>query len=126
MKVEHEFIFQLMFGTKTLVWGSASLHVFSLPFKHHSSIWRTINLKGTNAVIDTLFMCQGECWFDATVPLKSSLKESMPLNSSQILSEQLKTLEKNALLFSRGCVYKNDVKVSNRQPDYEFFVSRKH
>lgn len=71
-------------------------------------------------------MCQGECWFDAGMPLKSSLKESMPLNGSEFLIEQVQILEKNALLFSRGQVYKNNVKVSNRQPDYEFFVTRKH
>ncbi|XP_041002324.1 uncharacterized protein LOC121248037 isoform X1 [Juglans microcarpa x Juglans regia] len=71
------------------------------------------------------YNAQGECWFNRKIPVETSLKESRPFNGSEILKERLKKLEENALLFSRGCVYKNNVMSFNRQPDYEFFLSRK-
>ncbi|XP_059449017.1 uncharacterized protein LOC132180275 [Corylus avellana] len=69
---------------------------------------------------------QGECWFDPKIPVETTLKESTPSNGSEILKERLRTLEENALLFARGCVRKNNVMAFNRQPDYEFFSSRKN
>ncbi|KAG6722439.1 hypothetical protein I3843_03G162000 [Carya illinoinensis] len=71
------------------------------------------------------YNAQGECWFNQKIPVETSLKESTPFNGSEILKERLKKLEENAQLFSRGCVYKNNVMAFNRQPDYEFFLSRK-
>ncbi|KAG2717155.1 hypothetical protein I3760_03G160200 [Carya illinoinensis] len=70
-------------------------------------------------------LLQGECWFNQKIPVETSLKESTPFTGSEILKERLKKLEENALLFSRGCVYKNNAMAVNRQPDYEFFLSRK-
>ncbi|OVA13183.1 Protein of unknown function DUF789 [Macleaya cordata] len=67
---------------------------------------------------------QGECWFCPKKPFEYS-KGCTTFNSSEILKERLSTLEETALLFARGCIYKDDIKVTNRQPDYEFFLSRK-
>ncbi|GAV89975.1 LOW QUALITY PROTEIN: DUF789 domain-containing protein, partial [Cephalotus follicularis] len=66
------------------------------------------------------YNAKGEFWFDLKRPVESSLKESSPFNGSKVLEEQLKTLEENASLFARGCVYKTNAKVFNRHPDYEF------
>lgn len=68
---------------------------------------------------------QGECWFDPKMPVDASPKDRKLVNSSETLKERLGTLQENALLFARGCVSKSNVKVVNRQPDYEFFISRK-
>lgn len=68
---------------------------------------------------------QGECWFYPNKP-SHSFEGSVCLNTSEILKERLKTLEETALLFARGYVYKDNVEFVNRQPDYEFFLSRKH
>ncbi|XP_062151791.1 uncharacterized protein LOC133860136 isoform X2 [Alnus glutinosa] len=69
---------------------------------------------------------QGECWFNPKIPVETTLKESTPFNISEILKERLRILEENALRFARGCVCKNNVMAFNRQPDYEFFISRKN
>ncbi|XP_010247881.1 PREDICTED: uncharacterized protein LOC104590823 isoform X2 [Nelumbo nucifera] len=71
------------------------------------------------------YNAQGECWFYPKKHVESSFKEFMPFNGSEILKERLRTLEKTAFLFARGCVFKDNVEVTNRQPDYEFFLSRK-
>lgn len=68
---------------------------------------------------------QGECWFDPKISVDSSSKDCKLVNSSETLKERLRTLQENASLFARGCVFKNNVKVVNQQPDYEFFISRK-
>lgn len=75
--------------------------------------------------ITLCFYLQGECWFNPKIPVETSLKESTPFNGSEILKERLKKLEENTQLFSRGCVYKNNAMTFNRQPDYEFFLTRK-
>ncbi|XXG59433.1 hypothetical protein AAC387_Pa04g1525 [Persea americana] len=69
---------------------------------------------------------QAKCWFNPKKHSYSPSKESAPSNTSDILTERLRTLEEAALLFARGYVYKGNVKVANHQPDYEFFLSRKH
>ncbi|KAF9590360.1 hypothetical protein IFM89_033886 [Coptis chinensis] len=71
------------------------------------------------------YNAQGECWFYPKVPTESFSKIITPFSSSEVLKERLRTLEENALLFARGCVDKGHAKVTNRQPDYEFFLSRK-
>ncbi|XP_034701001.1 uncharacterized protein LOC117926020 [Vitis riparia] len=71
------------------------------------------------------YNAQGECWFDLKIPVDASSKDSKLVNSSETLKERLRTLQENAWLFARGCVSKNNVKAVNRQPDYEFFISRK-
>ncbi|XP_021285329.1 uncharacterized protein LOC110417326 isoform X3 [Herrania umbratica] len=68
---------------------------------------------------------QGECWFDPRIPDKTSLEEFSQCKTSEIIVKRLRTLEDNAFSFARGCVCKNNVKVFNQQPDYEFFISRK-
>ncbi|KAL5731135.1 hypothetical protein ACHQM5_003893 [Ranunculus cassubicifolius] len=60
---------------------------------------------------------QGEGWFHP---------KCSAFNSSEILKERLRTLEESALIFARGCVYKENVQVTNRQSDFEFFLSRKN
>lgn len=61
---------------------------------------------------------QGECWFDPKI-------SSDIFNGSAILKERLETLEANASLFARGLGWKDNVMEYNKQPDYEFFISRK-
>uniref|UniRef100_A0A1D1XDX4 50S ribosomal protein L2 n=1 Tax=Anthurium amnicola TaxID=1678845 RepID=A0A1D1XDX4_9ARAE len=68
---------------------------------------------------------QGECWFNLKKEVDIFPKNGTPFNSSEILEERLKTLEEMAAIFSRGTVYKSQVKVKNKHPDYEFFLSRK-
>ncbi|XP_059661977.1 uncharacterized protein LOC132308039 [Cornus florida] len=89
---------------------SLSDHIFSV-------VCPVLGLQSYNA--------QGEVWFDPKMPVESSAEESKTFKHSEILKDRLKILEKNALLFSRGCVCKDHVKVVNRHPDYEFFTSRK-
>ncbi|CAN1161118.1 hypothetical protein LINPERHAP2_LOCUS23731 [Linum perenne] len=66
---------------------------------------------------------QGEFWFDLKRRVYASQKQSV--GDSEILKRRLQTLEGNASLLARGCVIKDSIKVSNRQSDYEFFISRK-
>ncbi|KAF8369893.1 hypothetical protein HHK36_032087 [Tetracentron sinense] len=67
----------------------------------------------------------GECWFYSKKAVGSSFKGFTAFDSSEILKERLRTLEETALLFARGCICKDGIRVANRQPDYEFFLSRK-
>ncbi|CAN0896941.1 hypothetical protein LINGRAHAP2_LOCUS18810 [Linum grandiflorum] len=68
---------------------------------------------------------QGECWFNLKRRAENSPKQSS-VGDSEILKRRLQTLEGNASLLARGCVTKDNIKVNNRQSDYEFFVSRRH
>ncbi|CAI0550205.1 unnamed protein product [Linum tenue] len=67
---------------------------------------------------------QGECWFDIRRQKESSTGKQS-LGDSEILNRRLQTLQLNASLLARGSVSKDNIKVDNVQPDYEFFVSRK-
>lgn len=69
---------------------------------------------------------QGECWFYPKKLAGPLLKESKPVDVSELLKERLRTLEETAALFSRGHVRKNHTTVTNKHPDFEFFLSRKH
>lgn len=68
------------------------------------------------------YNAQGELWFSPNSEAESSFREL----TSTLVKERLGTLEENALGFARGMVCKDNVTVPNRQPDYEFFMSRKH
>ncbi|KAM2107946.1 hypothetical protein ACFX1Q_024857 [Malus domestica] len=94
---------------------------------------RTISVDPANKYASRIFCpvlglqrynAHGECWFEPKTPSVHSSNESTS-NSVEILKEMLRTLDDNALRFGRGCVYKDHVMVSNRQPDYNFFSSRK-
>lgn len=65
------------------------------------------------------YNAEGECWFYPKDLVESSFR------NSEILKQRLRTLEEAAVIFARGSVYKDHVRVTNRQPDYEFFLSRK-
>jgi len=65
---------------------------------------------------------QGELWFSPNSKAQSSFREL----TSTLVKERLGTLEENALGFARGMVCKDNVTIPNRQPDFEFFLSRKH
>ncbi|KAF6160833.1 hypothetical protein GIB67_036034 [Kingdonia uniflora] len=66
------------------------------------------------------YNAQAECWFQ----LKSQTKETPGYNPSEILKERLSTLEKTASDMARAVISKGNVTSANRQPDYEFFLSR--
>ncbi|KAH9603907.1 hypothetical protein KSS87_017991 [Heliosperma pusillum] len=67
------------------------------------------------------YSAQAELWFSLNMESESSLGQM----SSTVLKERLGILEENAKLFARGTVFKDHIMVTNRQPDYEFFMSRK-
>ncbi|KAG1347219.1 hypothetical protein COCNU_06G010480 [Cocos nucifera] len=68
---------------------------------------------------------QGECWFRPKKSAGSVLIDGTFFDSSEILKERLRTLEETSALFARGHVRKDQIRTPNRQPDYEFFLSRK-
>lgn len=68
------------------------------------------------------YNAQGELWFSPNSEAESSFREI----TSTLVKERLGILEENALGFARGMVSKDNATVTNRQPDYEFFMSRKH
>lgn len=47
-----------------------------------------------------------------------------PRSASEILRERLQTLERAASILAKGEVSKENKKVVNKHPDYEFFFSR--
>ncbi|XP_052181715.1 uncharacterized protein LOC127794564 isoform X2 [Diospyros lotus] len=70
------------------------------------------------------YNAQGECWFQLRQPTSRETTEVLGLDSSGILKERLRTLEKTASLMARSVVTKGNLASTNRQPDYEFFLSR--
>uniref|UniRef100_A0A5B7AHP7 Uncharacterized protein n=1 Tax=Davidia involucrata TaxID=16924 RepID=A0A5B7AHP7_DAVIN len=72
------------------------------------------------------YNAQGECWFQPRHSGLSQTTENPNLDPSGILKERLRTLEQMASLMARGVVTKGNLTSVNRQPDYEFFVSRRH
>lgn len=71
------------------------------------------------------YNCQSECWFQLKPSAVSQRKEVLSLDPPKILKERLRTLEEVASLMATGAVTKGDRSTVNRQPDYEFFVSRR-
>ncbi|KAF8014642.1 hypothetical protein BT93_H0447 [Corymbia citriodora subsp. variegata] len=71
------------------------------------------------------YNCQNECWFQLKPSALSHRKEVLSLDPSRILKERLRTLEEVASLMATGAVTKGDCRAVNRQPDYEFFLSRR-
>lgn len=71
------------------------------------------------------YNAQGECWFQLRKPELTQTRENAHANYSGILKERLRTLEQTASLMARAVVPKKGNLTSvNRQPDYEFFLSR--
>ncbi|KAH7852492.1 hypothetical protein Vadar_025428 [Vaccinium darrowii] len=72
------------------------------------------------------YNAQGECWFQLRKPELTQTREIAHANYSGILKERLRTLEQTASLMARAVVPKKGNLTSvNRQPDYEFFLSRR-
>ncbi|XP_029122550.1 uncharacterized protein [Elaeis guineensis] len=71
------------------------------------------------------YNAQGECWFCPKKSAGSVLIDGTFFDISEILKERLRTLEETSALFARGHVRKYQIRTPNRQPDYEFFLSRK-
>lgn len=67
---------------------------------------------------------QGECWLQPRNLTESQSKAIPNLNHFEILKEQLRTLEHTASVMARAEVVKGNATSVNRQPDYEFFLSR--
>lgn len=67
---------------------------------------------------------QGECWFQQRNSVIQT-EENPCFDSSEILRERLRTLEQTASVMARASIHKGDQKSINRQPDYEFFLSRR-
>lgn len=70
------------------------------------------------------YNAQGECWFQLRQSVLSQTAETPGLNPFGILKERLRTLEGTASLMARAVVNKGNMTSVNRQPDYEFFLSR--
>ncbi|KAI7985160.1 hypothetical protein LOK49_LG14G00012 [Camellia lanceoleosa] len=71
------------------------------------------------------YNAQGECWFQLRQSAQCQTTEIPNLNPSGILKERLRTLEQTASLMARAVVSKGNLPSVNRQPDYEFFLSRR-
>ncbi|KAI3418239.1 uncharacterized protein J3R85_013830 [Psidium guajava] len=71
------------------------------------------------------YNCQSECWFQLKPSALSQRNEVSSLDPSKILKERLRTLEEVASLMATAAVTKGDCSTVNRQPDYEFFLSRR-
>lgn len=71
------------------------------------------------------YNAQGECWFQLRQSARCQTTEIPNLNPSGILKERLRTLEQTASLMARAVVSKGNLPSVNRQPDYEFFLSRR-
>ncbi|XP_058097904.1 uncharacterized protein LOC131242936 [Magnolia sinica] len=71
------------------------------------------------------YNAQGECWFEPRKSAAVRTEENLHFDPSEILKERLRTLERTASVMARASVRKADQESVNRQPDYEFFVSRR-
>ncbi|XP_057514397.1 uncharacterized protein LOC130796123 isoform X2 [Actinidia eriantha] len=71
------------------------------------------------------YNAQGECWFQLRQSALSHTTKRPNSNPSGILKERLRTLEQTASLMARAVVTKGNLSSVNRQPDYEFFLSRR-
>ncbi|KAF7820302.1 uncharacterized protein G2W53_025757 [Senna tora] len=69
------------------------------------------------------YNAQGECWFQPGQSAKTA--EMLGLDPSILHKERLRTLEETASLMARATVNKGNLVCTNRQPDYEFFLSRR-
>ncbi|KAK9106332.1 hypothetical protein Syun_022343 [Stephania yunnanensis] len=66
---------------------------------------------------------QNEGWFQLRQPVATRAEQTM--NYSELLKERLRTLQEAANVMARGVVRKGNERATNRQPDYEFFLSRR-
>ncbi|GAB2233849.1 hypothetical protein Droror1_Dr00003079 [Drosera rotundifolia] len=69
------------------------------------------------------YCAQDELWFHPKQ--KIGERPAFKALASQLVEDRIMTLEENALFFARGLVDKDHGRVANRQPDFEFFKSRK-
>ncbi|XAR55214.1 hypothetical protein NMG60_11035224 [Bertholletia excelsa] len=96
-----------------LVHTSAASHSFG---KGACVVSPVVGLQSYNA--------QGECWFQPRQSTHNQILEIINLKPSEIVKERLRTLEQTASLMARAVVTKGSQSYVNRQPDYEFFLSR--
>ncbi|XP_068646978.1 uncharacterized protein [Aristolochia californica] len=72
------------------------------------------------------YNAQGECWFrPLNLSASAAADQTDSLMPSNILKERLRTLEQTASVMARAAVRMGNQKLLNRQPDYEFFLSRR-
>ncbi|GAA0138450.1 hypothetical protein LIER_00198 [Lithospermum erythrorhizon] len=71
------------------------------------------------------YSAQGECWFNPRQPTEHKKNGVMDLDSSHVLKERIRTLEHTASVMARATVTTGSQTFVNRQPDYEFFLSRR-
>ncbi|RWR90433.1 Protein of unknown function DUF789 [Cinnamomum micranthum f. kanehirae] len=95
-------------------------------FIHRSSSLETL---GGDSIVSPAvglqsYNAQGECWFQQRNSVIQT-EENPCFDSSEILRERLRTLEQTASVMARASIHKGDQKSINRQPDYEFFLSRR-
>ncbi|KAL9252594.1 hypothetical protein AKJ16_DCAP07816, partial [Drosera capensis] len=69
------------------------------------------------------YRAQDGLWFHPKLKIGERL--AFKALASQLVEDRTRTLEENALFFARGLVDKDHGRVANRQPDFEFFKSRK-
>ncbi|KAK1321673.1 hypothetical protein QJS10_CPA03g02584 [Acorus calamus] len=89
----------------------------------------SVSLSGSASIVSPVvglqsYNAQGECWFQPNKYAGDLLEDSFS-SPSEILKERLRTLEQTAGVMARATVCKNGVKSVNKQPDYEFFLSRR-
>ncbi|KAG9441943.1 hypothetical protein H6P81_017797 [Aristolochia fimbriata] len=71
------------------------------------------------------YNAQGECWFRTMNSSGNSAADRTDSAVSSALKQRLSTLEQTASVMARAAVCKGNQKSVNRQPDYEFFLSRR-
>ncbi|GAA0146100.1 hypothetical protein LIER_06130 [Lithospermum erythrorhizon] len=71
------------------------------------------------------YSAQGECWFNPRKPIAHKMNGVIHADSSHVLKERIRTLERTASVMARATVTAGSQTYVNRQPDYEFFLSRR-
>lgn len=68
---------------------------------------------------------QDECWFRPKNSMMFQMEGSLYSSASKVLKERVRTLEQTADVMARASFLKGNRKFVIRQPDYEFFLSRR-
>ncbi|KAJ8625221.1 hypothetical protein MRB53_033751 [Persea americana] len=71
------------------------------------------------------YNAQGECWFRPKNSMMFQMEGSLYSSASKVLKERVRTLEQTADVMARASFLKGNRKFVIRQPDYEFFLSRR-
>ncbi|KAJ4960256.1 hypothetical protein NE237_020166 [Protea cynaroides] len=88
------------------------------------------SLDGDNCIVSPVvglqnYNAQDECWFHLRHSIMNHTEETSSFSPSEILKQRLRTLELTASIMARASVNRGNLKSVNRQPDYEFFLSRR-